>query len=65
MARSPDLDTSPTEVQVFNPNPGGKPAVRQTVKQKDRMGLPTLWHQRQHEQDPLSPVLDGRPVQIS
>jgi len=65
MARSPDLATSPSQGQVFNPDPGGKPAVRQTVKQKHRMGLPTLWHQRQHEQDPPSPVLDGRPVQIS
>jgi hypothetical protein len=51
--------------EVSNPDPGGKPAVRQTAERKDRMGPPTLWHQRQLGQDPLSPVLDGRPVQIS
>src|SRR5208337_1343083 len=28
----------------------------------DRMGPPTLWHQRQLVQDPLAPVVDGRAV---
>ena len=65
MARSPDLAASPTEGQVFNPDPRGKPAVRQTAERKDWMGLPTLWQPRQLVEDPLSPVLDGRPVQIS
>jgi len=31
----------------------------------DWMGPPTLWHLCELEQDPLSPVLDGRPVEIS
>jgi len=39
---SPELATSPTEGQVPNPDPGGKPAVRQTAERKDRMGPPTL-----------------------
>ncbi len=65
VARSPDLATSPTEEQVSSPDPGGKPAVRQTAERKDWMGPPTLWHERQLVEDPLSPVLDGRPVQIS
>ena len=40
MARSPDLATAPTEGQVSNPDPGGKPAVRQTAERKDWMGPP-------------------------
>src|SRR5208337_1287952 len=31
----------------------------------DWMGPPTWWHHRQLVEDPLSPALDGRPVQIS
>src|SRR5208337_4384085 len=31
-------------------------------KGKTGWGPPTLWHHRQLEPDPLSPVLDGRPV---
>jgi len=31
VARSPDLATSATEGQVTNPDPGGKPAVKQTA----------------------------------
>ena len=65
MARPPDLATSATEGQVSNHDSGGKPAVRQTAERKDQMGPPPLWYQRQLEQDPLSPLLDGRPVQIS
>jgi len=61
-ASSPDLAAAATEGQVSNPDPGGKPAVRQTAKRKDSMGPPTLWQQRQLAKDPLSPVLDGRLV---
>jgi len=64
VATFPDLATAATDGQVSNPDPGGKPAVRQTTERKDRMGPPTLWHQGQLEQDPLSPVLDERPVEI-
>ena len=65
MARPPDLATAATEGQVSNPDSGGKPAVRQTVERKDWIGPPALWHQRQLVEDPLSPVLDERPVEIS
>jgi len=39
-------------------------AVQRFVR-RARTGPPTLWHQRQLLEDPLSPLLDGRPVQIS
>jgi len=65
VARPPDLATTASEGQVSNPDSGGKPAVRQTAERKDWVGPPTLWHQGQLEQDPLSTVLDERPVEIS
>src|SRR5208283_2091661 len=57
-------DRSPTRTPAGNLRSGRAPGTG-WAERKDWMGPSTLWHQRQLVEDPLSPVLDGRPVQIS